>query len=248
MEFIEVSNLQIKFELFTIGFDYLAHGLSENKTIKILGFRCLNEFQLPKLGECLSRNSSIYHLQIVLENRTYTLDNMENGINSSKIPSSPQKNIPISFLSECKSISTYTIGGYHERPGFISGIIHNRSIKTLIFENIDIEKTLRHDWNLAFKENSCIAEVKCMRGLNTLSSMILFQSLRKNKQISTLHLEESVFFDHGFYAFETFLKSTSAMRQLTVKNLLHLNITKFSQITLSKTYAESSRVFRKTLT
>lgn len=224
-----VTNLQIKFELFSIGFEYLLQGLKENKSVKILGFRFLNEYQLPKLGECLSHNPSIYHLQIVLENRVFTLDNMEEGINSTKIPSSPQINIPVSFLSQCKHVITFTLGGYQERPNFISGIIQNSSIKSLVLENIDIEKALRHDWNVAFKENFCLEEVKTIRGLNTLSALILFQSLRKNTHVSSLILEESVFFDHGFIGLDTLLKATISIRHLSLKNLLHLNINKFSQ-------------------
>ena len=140
-----VTNLQIKFELFSIGFDYMLQGLSSNKSIRILGFRYLSDFQLPRLAEFFLTNTSVYHLQIILENRVYTVENVEEGIHSSKMPSTPQIDIPLAFLSMSKYVTTYTIGGYQDRAGFILGIIQNQSIKTLILENIDVDKSLRHD-------------------------------------------------------------------------------------------------------
>lgn len=225
----KVTNLQIKFEMLDQGFDYLTQGLCANKNIKILGFRFLSDSQLIRLSELVSLNPSIYNLQIILESRVYTLENMEDGIHSSKMPSTPQGTLPISFLSQSQSVSTFTLGGHHSRANFISGIIRNKSIKTLVLDNIDIEKFIRHDWNVAFKENNFIQEVKALRGLNTLSAMILFQSIRKNKCISSLFLDECVFFTHGFMALDTLLKQTQTLKTLTLKNLLHLNLSKFSQ-------------------
>jgi hypothetical protein len=226
----KVTNLQIKFEMLDQGFDYLTQGLCSNKTIKILAFRFLSDSQLIRLSELVSINQSVYNLQIILESRVYTLENIEDGIQSSKMPSTPQSTLPISFLSQAQSISTFALGGYHNRANFVSGIIRNKSIKTLVLDNIDIEKLIRHDWNVAFKENNCIQEVKAVRGLNTLSSMILFQSMRKNKNIQSLYLEDCVFFTHGFLGLETLLKQTSSLRTMTLKNLLHLNLSKFSQV------------------
>ena len=224
----KTTNLQIKFEMLDQGFGYLAQGLSQNKNIKILGFRYMTDNQLIKLSELVSVNPSIYNLQIILESRVYTMDNIEEGIQSSKMPSTPQSTLPISFLSHSQSISAFTLGGHHFRANFISGIIRNKSIKTLILDNVDIEKVIRHDWNVAFKENNCIQEVKVQRGLNTLSSMILFQSIRKNNCISGLLLEECVFYTHGFMALDTLLKQTKSLKTLSLKNLLHLNLSKFS--------------------
>ena len=59
--------------------------------------------------------------------------------------------------------------------------------------------------------------------------MILFQSLRKNKTFSVLSLEDSVFFDSAFIRLEELLKATISLKTLSLKNILHLNITKFSQ-------------------
>lgn len=226
----KLNNLQIKFEMNDSAFDCLAEGLSANKSVKILAFRFMSDSQLIRLSECLSANSSIYNLQVILESRVYTLDNMEEGIQSSKMPSTPQSTLPISFLSQSQTVSTFTLGGYHNRANFVSGIIRNKSIKTLVLDNIDIEKFIRHDWNVAFKENSYIQEVKALRGLNTLSSMILFQSLRKNHTISSLYLEECVFFSHGFIGLENLLRQTTALKRLNLKNLLHLNLSKYSQV------------------
>ncbi|OMJ77721.1 hypothetical protein SteCoe_22625 [Stentor coeruleus] len=225
----KTTNLQIKFEMTMIAFDYLIEGITGNKNVKIMGFRYLNDAQLIRISECLAHNPNLYHIQIVLENRIYSLENIEDGINSIKMPGTPQVGLPISFMSQAKSVTTYTLGGYQERSTFIAGIIRNRSIKTLILENIDIEKHLRHDWNVSFKENSTVDEIRTVRGLNTISAMILFQSLRKNSHISTLQLEESVFFDHAFWAFETLLKATVSLKKIVLKNLLHLNITRMSQ-------------------
>ena len=126
-------------------FDYFAEGISKNKFIKILGFRYLADYQLAKLQETFSNNTTVYHLQIIFENRKFTLEDIETGINSTKVPSTPQASFPMSFLSQNKSIATFTIGGHQERSSIISGIIRNSSIKTLILENIDIERNLRAD-------------------------------------------------------------------------------------------------------
>jgi hypothetical protein len=224
------SNLQLKFEINGPDYDYFLEGLSQNSCIKILGFRYLDEKQLKKLGEALARCPTIYLLQIILENRLYFVEDEENGIHSSKNPSTPQVSIPNSFLSQSRSITTYSIGGYQDRAAFIYGIVRSNSIRNLILENIDIEKFLRHDWNHSFKENSSIEEVKAIRGLNTISAMILFQSMRKNNIISSLQLEECVFFNHAYLGLEQLLKTSTSLKNLTLKNLLHLSINKFSQI------------------
>lgn len=233
----KLSNLQIKFELLPGGFDYLSQGLSSNKNLIILGFRYLNDQQLKLLGKTLSANPKIFHLQIVLEPRPYTLEIFEEGINSTKIPSTPQLGSPPSFLSQSKFLTIFTLGGYHDRGGFLNGITNNSSIETLILENIDIEKHLRHDCNTAFRQNSSIKEVRCIRGLNTLSALIIFQSLRKNNKISSLLLEESVFYDHGFLGLETYLKLANSLTILNIKNLLHLSINQFSNISSQKNLA-----------
>ena len=127
------------------GFDYLMTGISQNKCIKILGFRYLNDYQLSRIGIVLSSNPNIYHLQISLEARPYTIEALEEGIHSSKMPSTPQLGELLSFLYQNKHISTYTLGGYQERASFVMGISNNTSIQTLILDNIDVDKQARSD-------------------------------------------------------------------------------------------------------
>ena len=226
---VKLSNLQIKFDMMPTGFDYLMTGISQNKTIKILGFRYLSDYQLSRIGIILSGNPSIYHLQIYLEAKAFTFESFEEGIHSTKMPSTPQGGDPVIFLSQNKHITTYTLGGYQERSSFIMGISNNLSIQTLILDNIEIDKNIRSEWNLAFKTNSSISDVKAIRGLSTISALILFQSLRKNHCISSVFLEENVFYDHAFLGLETFLKISISVKNLHIKNLLHLSINQFSQ-------------------
>ena len=224
----KVSNLQLKFELMPAGFENLLTGVSRNPHIRVIGFRYLSDYQLKQLGSMIG-NTGIYHLQITLENRQFTLDIMEDGIYSCKNPSTPQIGEGVSFLSQCRNITTFTLAGFQERSSCIMGISKNQSIKNLVLENIDVEKHLRADWNTAFKNNTSISEVKAVRGLNTLSALILFQSLRKNCTVASLVLEESVFYDHGFLGLNAYLKISTAVKNLYITNLLHLSISQFAQ-------------------
>lgn len=226
----KVTNLQMKFDMMPGAFENFITGVSRNANVKILGFRCVSDYQISKIGTMLNGNTNIYHLQMMLENRIFTLEDVKDGINSNKNPSTPQVGEPISFLMLNKSITTYTIGGYQERPQYILGIAKNCSIQQLILENIDIEKWLRSDWNYAFKNNSNIKEVRTTRGLNTISALILFQSLRKNNNVSSLILEESVFYDHGFLGLSNYLKLSKGIKNLHIRNLLYLSINQFAQI------------------
>lgn len=72
------------------------------------------------------------------------------------------------------------------------------------------------------KLNGSIKEFEVKRGLNTTAAMILFNSLKKNKEIEVLKLSECTFGEVGFMVLQDLFRENVGIRKVEIKDLIRL--------------------------
>lgn len=77
-------------------------------------------------------------------------------------------------------------------------------------------------WSEMLKFNTTLKELDVKRGLNTTAAMILFSSLKKNKGIEVLKLNECTFGEVGFMILQDLLRENIGIKKLELRDLIKL--------------------------
>jgi Ran GTPase-activating protein (RanGAP) involved in mRNA processing and transport len=102
------------------------------------------------------------------------------------------------------------------------GLIRNRSVKRLVLENLDIDRETLNIWSEMFRLNQNIKEIDIRRGFNTSAAMTIFASLKRNRKINLLKLQECTFGEAGFMLLQDLLRENQGLKKLEVKDLMRL--------------------------
>lgn len=196
--------------------------MTHNTQLKDLTLKALEFSDIGELNSALTSNKSIRSLTILCESRA-SQDSSDESMYSTN-PSTYNLFQGVShLLSDNLSVSTYTLGGYLDLcPYLVLGLIRNKSVKKLVLENIDIDRENLNIWSEMLRLNGSIKEFEVKRGLNTTAAMILFSSLKKNKEIEVLKLSECTFGEVGFMVLQDLFRENCGIRKVEIKDLIRL--------------------------
>ncbi|CAG9311691.1 unnamed protein product [Blepharisma stoltei] len=222
----KVESLSIKFCFSDKAFELFCKGIEANMYIKELSFKYYDVAQLNRLEKALTINKALKTLNICFDPRPTTPEEAENSNEgTSYAPSTAQSAISHNYLLyQNESITTYSLSGYLESytSALIVGLSKNNCINKLILDSLDLDREAGQYWNQMFMTNTSISEIEIKRGFNTITAMIIFQTLRRNKGVKVLKLHECSFLEAGYAIFKNLLQENSTLQSIEIKEMLHI--------------------------
>ena len=195
----------------------------ENKKLKELTLGSLVLSDIAELNKALKKNSTLKVLNIICDARVANEGSSDESINSS-VPSTNHSIQGFShLLSDNSGVVQYSLVNYLENcPYLILGLIRNRSVQRLILEKIDIDRETLNIWSETFKQNQSIKELEIRQGLNTSAAITIFSSLKRNRHIKSLKLQECNFGEAGFMVLQDLLRENTSIKKIEIKDLMRL--------------------------
>ena len=221
-----IQSLSIKLDLPEEAFQNLAKGLETNHTIKTLTFKYLNFSHIQMLARALKVNKTVQELNILFDQRPMRVNQEDDHLSvSSYAASTAHSSVgQVQLLSQNTSVTTYRLAGYLESytPMLLIGLVSNQHVKCLKLETLDLDRDANSFWSQALGANNSIKEIQTHRGLNTLTSMIVFTCLKKNTTVQKLTLNESTFYEGGFIVLKSLLETNNSLKELELNDMLYL--------------------------
>jgi hypothetical protein len=155
------------------------------------------------ISKAVESNSSITCLELYLPSRDpdFFAEEDDNISLVSLAPStaySHSENVKV--LGKNSSVTDYRVYGYLNTYGnmLFGGLAGNSSVRRLNLENIDMDRDSLPGLVKSFNLNHSIQQLNILRGLNTISGMTIFHSLRLNNSITELYVTEGTFNEGGY--------------------------------------------------
>jgi hypothetical protein len=106
----------------------------------------------------------------------------------------------VKLLSNNRTVAEFVVHGYMSNFSsmLFGGLVTNSGVRTLKLENIDMDRDSLPTLVKAFGTNRSITTLYIARGLNTISGMTIFHSLRPNTSITELYISEGTCNEGGY--------------------------------------------------
>jgi hypothetical protein len=211
--------LAIKDKLNKISFANLCEGLRSNSSIKELTLRVVENYDFSELSLALNQNTSVKSL--LLQCQSGPVEDIEDTDSMASTLISLKSYSPV--LSENNTITSYTLSGYIY-DSLVTGIGKNQTLSKLALENIGLDRRSASIWKDAFRQNSSIKDLEIKRGFNSNAAIIIFNSLRYNKSIKFLKLQECTFHEAGYMTLKELLRYNKTIAKIEIKDMLHMGV------------------------